>query len=212
MLSNSKSNVSDPIQQFTQMSFRVFVLIMYIKVKRPQTQTSIYKHNIFTKYGSSEQNGNIIKTIERMKVKVYSTSKHPLPQYATKQSAGLDLRANIDAPITINPRERVLVPTGLHIQLPEGFEARIQPRSGLALKKGITCLNSPGCVDADYRGDVGVILINHGTEPFTVNDGERIAQMIISKYEQAEWEPVSSIEDLEVTERGEQGFGHSGIK
>ena len=131
-----------------------------------------------------------------MKVKVYSTSKHPLPQYATKQSAGLDLRANIDAPITINPRERVLVPTGLHIQLPEGFEARIQPRSGLALKKGITCLNSPGCVDADYRGDVGVILINHGTEPFTVNDGERIAQMIISKYEQAEWEPVSSIEDL----------------
>ena len=128
-----------------------------------------------------------------MKVKVYSTSKHPLPQYATKQSAGLDLRANIDAPITINPRERVLVPTGLHIQLPEGFEARIQPRSGLALKKGITCLN-------------------HGTEPFTVNDGERIAQMIISKYEQAEWEPVSSIEDLEITERGEQGFGHSGIK
>ena len=155
---------------------------------------------------------DIIKTIERMKVKVYSTSKHPLPQYATKQSAGLDLRANIDAPITINPRERVLVPTGLHIQLPEGFEARIQPRSGLALKKGITCLNSPGCVDADYRGDVGVILINHGTEPFTVNDGERIAQMIISKYEQAEWEPVSSIEDLEITERGEQGFGHSGIK
>ena len=147
-----------------------------------------------------------------MKVKVYSTSKHPLPQYATKQSAGLDLRANIDAPITINPRERVLVPTGLHIQLPEGFEATIQPRSGLALKKGITCLNSPGCVDADYRGDVGVILINHGTEPFTVNDGERIAQMIISKYEQAEWEPVSSIEDLEATERGEQGFGHSGIK
>lgn len=147
-----------------------------------------------------------------MKVKVYSTSKHPLPQYATKQSAGLDLRANIDAPITINPRERVLVPTGLHIQLLEGFEARIQPRSGLALKKGITCLNSPGCVDADYRGDVGVILINHGTEPFTVNDGERIAQMIISKYEQAEWEPVSSIEDLETTERGEQGFGHSGIK
>ena len=147
-----------------------------------------------------------------MKVKVYSTSKHPLPQYATKQSAGLDLRANIDAPITINPRERVLVPTGLHIQLPESFEATIQPRSGLALKKGITCLNSPGCVDADYRGDVGVILINHGTEPFTVNDGERIAQMIISKYEQAEWEPVSSIEDLEATERGEQGFGHSGIK
>lgn len=147
-----------------------------------------------------------------MKVKIYSTSKHPLPQYATKQSAGLDLRANIDAPITINPRERVLVPTGLHIQLPEGFEARIQPRSGLALKKGITCLNSPGCVDADYRGDVGVILINHGTEPFTVNDGERIAQMIISKYEQAEWEPVSSIEDLEATERGEQGFGHSGLK
>ncbi|KWR52349.1 dUTP diphosphatase [Bacteroides stercoris] len=147
-----------------------------------------------------------------MKIKIYSTSKHPLPQYATQQSAGLDLRANIDSSVTINPGERVLVPTGLHIQLPYGYEARIQPRSGLALKKGITCLNSPGCVDADYRGEIGIILINHGTEPFTVNDGERVAQMVISKYEQAEWNPVSSIEDLEATERGTQGFGHTGTE
>lgn len=100
----------------------------------------------------------------------------------------------------------------MHIQLPEGYEARIQPRSGLALKKGITCLNTPGCVDADYRGDIGVILINHGTEPFKIEDGDRIAQMIISKYEQAEWEPVLSLDDLEHTERGEQGFGHTEIK
>ena len=147
-----------------------------------------------------------------MKIKIFSTSKHQLPAYATAQSAGLDLRANIESTVILNPGQRILIPTGLHIQLPEGYEARIQPRSGLALKKGITCLNTPGCVDADYRGDIGVILINHGTEPFKIEDGNRIAQMIISKYEQAEWEPVLSLDDLEHTERGEQGFGHTEIK
>lgn len=147
-----------------------------------------------------------------MKIKIFSTSKHQLPAYATTQSAGLDLRANIESAIILNPGQRVLIQTGLHIQLPEGYEARIQPRSGLALKKGITCLNSPGCIDADYRGDIGVILINHGTEPFKIEDGDRIAQMIISKYEQAEWQSVSSLDDLEHTERGEQGFGHTEIK
>lgn len=147
-----------------------------------------------------------------MKIKIFSTSKHQLPAYVTAQSAGLDLRANIESTVILNPGQRILIPTGLHIQLPEGYEARIQPRSGLALKKGITCLNTPGCVDADYRGDIGVILINHGTEPFKIEDGDRIAQMIISKYEQAEWEPVLSLDDLEHTERGEQGFGHTEIK
>lgn len=147
-----------------------------------------------------------------MKIKIFSTSKHQLPAYTTAQSAGLDLRANIESTVILNPGQRILIPTGLHIQLPEGYEARIQPRSGLALKKGITCLNTPGCVDADYRGDIGVILINHGTEPFKIEDGDRIAQMIISKYEQAEWEPVLSLDDLEHTERGEQGFGHTEIK
>lgn len=147
-----------------------------------------------------------------MKIKIFNTSKHELPTYATSQSAGLDLRADIESTIVLNPGQRVLIYTGLHIQLPEGYEARIQPRSGLAIKKGITCLNSPGCVDADYRGNIGVILINHGTEPFKIEDGDRIAQMIISKYEQAEWEPVGSLNDLERTERGEQGFGHTQVK
>ena len=145
-----------------------------------------------------------------MKIKIFSTSKHQLPAYATIQAAGLDLRANIEEPITLCPGERKLIPTGLHIQLPVGYEAQIRPRSGLAIKKGITCLNSPGTIDADYRGDIGVILINHGTEPFIIEDGERIAQMVIARYEQAEWEPVESIDELEETERGTGGFGHTG--
>ena len=114
-----------------------------------------------------------------MKIKVFNNSKNELPQYATPQSAGLDLRANIQQDIVLNPGQRTLVPTGLHIQLPVGYEAHIRPRSGLAIKHGITCLNSPGTIDADYRGDVGVILINHGTEPFVIKQGDRIAQMVI---------------------------------
>lgn len=147
-----------------------------------------------------------------MKIKVFNNSKNELPQYATPQSAGLDLRANIQQDIVLNPGQRTLVPTGLHIQLPVGYEAHIRPRSGLAIKHGITCLNSPGTIDADYRGDVGVILINHGTEPFVIKQGERIAQMVIAKHETAEWESVDSMEQLEDTERGSGSYGHTGVK
>lgn len=147
-----------------------------------------------------------------MKIKVFNNSKNELPQYATPQSAGLDLRANIQQDIVLNPRQRTLVPTGLHIQLPVGYEAHIRPRSGLAIKHGITCLNSPGTIDADYRGDVGVILINHGAEPFVIKQGDRIAQMVIAKHETAEWESVESMDQLEDTERGSDGYGHTGVK
>lgn len=147
-----------------------------------------------------------------MKIKVFNNSKNELPQYATPQSAGLDLRANIQQDIVLNPGQRTLVPTGLHIQLPVRYEAHIRPRSGLAIKHGITCLNSPGTIDADYRGDVGVILINHGTEPFVIKQGDRIAQMVIAKHETAEWESVESMDQLEDTERGSDGYGHTGVK
>lgn len=144
-----------------------------------------------------------------MEIKIINHSKHPLPEYATPQSAGMDLRANIDAPIVLLPFERVLVPTGLHIALPEGYEAQIRPRSGLALKKGITVLNAPGTIDADYRGEIGVILINLSDKDFVIEDGERIAQMVIAKHERAEFLPV---EVLDETERGEGGYGHTGVK
>ena len=144
-----------------------------------------------------------------IKIKIVNKGNQPLPEYATPQSAGVDLRANIDEPVELKPLSRALIPTGLHIALPEGYEAQIRPRSGLAIKKGITCLNTPGTIDADYRGDVGVILINLSAETFIVNPGERIAQMIINKFEQAEFELV---EELDETERGEGGFGHTGIK
>ena len=144
-----------------------------------------------------------------MKVRIINESHHPLPAYATEQSAGVDLRANLDEPITLQPMQRVLVPTGLRIALPAGVEAQVRPRSGLALKHGITVLNTPGTIDADYRGLIGVILINLGSEPFVINDGERIAQMVIARHEQAEWELT---DDLDITERGDGGFGHSGKK
>ena len=144
-----------------------------------------------------------------MKIEIINESHHPLPQYATAQSAGVDLRANLETPITLNPGERCLVPTGLRIVLPAGVEAQVRPRSGLALKHGITVLNTPGTIDADYRGLIGVILINLGQQPFVINDGERIAQMVIARHEQAEWQLV---ETLSETERGEGGFGHSGKK
>ena len=144
-----------------------------------------------------------------MKIQIVNNSKHALPQYATSLSAGLDLRANLDAPIVMKPMDRVLVPTGLLIALPAGFEAQVRPRSGLALKKGITVLNSPGTIDADYRGEIRVILINLSAEEFVVEDGERIAQMVIARHEQAEWEAV---EVLDETERGTGGFGHTGTK
>ncbi|MBR3857477.1 MAG: dUTP diphosphatase [Bacteroidaceae bacterium] len=144
-----------------------------------------------------------------MKVQIINRSHHPLPQYATPQSAGVDLRANIESPIELRPMERRLVPTGLFMALPPGFEAQVRPRSGLAIKHGITVLNTPGTIDADYRGEVCVILVNLSDEPFLIADGERIAQMVIARHEQAEWEPV---EVLSETERGAGGFGHSGTK
>lgn len=142
-----------------------------------------------------------------MKIKIINNSHHPLPKYATADSAGMDLRANLDEPIMLAPMERRLIPTGLHIALPAGYEAQVRPRSGLALKHGIGVLNSPGTIDADYRGEIGVILVNLSQVPFVVQDGERVAQMVIARHETAEWELV---ETLDETERGAGGFGHTG--
>ena len=142
-----------------------------------------------------------------LNVRIINKSKHPLPAYATGLSTGMDLRADIDTPITLAPLQRCLVPTGLYIALPAGYEAQVRPRSGLALKKGITVLNSPGTIDADYRGEICVILVNLSSEPFVIEDGERIAQMVIARHEQVEWQPV---ETLDETERGAGGFGHTG--
>lgn len=142
-----------------------------------------------------------------LNVQIINKSKHPLPAYATSLSAGMDIRANLTEPITLAPMQRYLVPTGLYIALPAGFEAQIRPRSGLALKKGITVLNSPGTIDADYRGEVCIILVNLSAEPFVIEDGERIAQMVIARHEQAVWQEV---EVLDETERGAGGFGHTG--
>lgn len=143
-----------------------------------------------------------------MKVEIINKSKHALPAYATTASAGMDLRANLDEPMVLAPLQRALVPTGLYMALPEGYEAQVRPRSGLAIKKGITVLNSPGTIDADYRGEVCVILVNLSNEPFTITDGERIAQMVIARHEQVEWLPVEVLSD---TERGAGGFGHTGV-
>lgn len=143
-----------------------------------------------------------------MKIQIVNKSKHLLPAYGTELSAGVDLCANLDNPITLEPLQRCLVPTGLYIALPKGYEAQVRPRSGLALKKGITVLNSPGTIDADYRGEIGIILINLSSEPFVINDGERIAQMVIARHEQAEWEQVEILDD---TTRGTGGFGHTGL-
>ena len=144
-----------------------------------------------------------------LKINVVNKGHQPLPQYATVQSAGMDLRANLDEPVTLRPLERCLIPTGLHIALPEGYEAQIRPRSGLALKRGITVLNSPGTIDADYRGEIGVLLINLSQEDFVINDGERIAQMVIARHEQGE---LTEVDVLDETERGEGGYGHTGVK
>ena len=144
-----------------------------------------------------------------MKIRIVNKSTNALPQYATSQSAGIDLRANLSEAVTLKPMERKLIPTGLFIELPEGYEAQIRPRSGLALKHGITVLNTPGTIDADYRGEIGVILINLSNEDFTIEHGERICQMVIARHEQAEW---IQVEELNETERGAGGFGHSGTK
>lgn len=144
-----------------------------------------------------------------VKIKVINKGHQPLPQYATPQSAGMDLRANLTESIILKPLERCLVPTGLFIALPEGYEAQVRPRSGLALKKGITVLNAPGTIDADYRGEVGVLLVNLSQEEFVVNDGERVAQMVIARHETADFVEVA---ELDETERGAGGYGHTGVK
>lgn len=143
-----------------------------------------------------------------MKVQIINRSKHQLPAYATELSAGMDLKANIAEPIELQPLQRVLVPTGLFMALPAGYEAQVRPRSGLAIKKGVTVLNSPGTIDADYRGEVCVILVNLSNEPFIITDGERIAQMVIARHEQVEWSEVDVLDD---TTRGAGGFGHTGV-
>ena len=142
-------------------------------------------------------------------IKVVNRGHQQLPAYATPQSAGMDLRANLSEPITLHPMERRLIPTGLHIALPEGYEAQVRPRSGLALKHGLTVLNTPGTIDADYRGEIGVVLINLSQEDFVINDGERIAQMVIARHEQGD---LVVVEELDQTERGEGGYGHTGVK
>ena len=147
--------------------------------------------------------------IETLPVRIVNKGRHPLPHYATDHSAGLDLRANLDAPIVLAPGQRALIPTGLYLELPEGTEAQVRPRSGLAFKHGVTVLNSPGTIDADYRGEVGVLLINHGQEPFTVNDGERIAQLVVARYIRVSF---AEVPDLRASERGAGGFGHTGVR
>ena len=144
-----------------------------------------------------------------MKVNIINTSSNALPDYATEASAGMDLRANVESPVTLNPLDRTLIKTGLFIELPIGLEAQVRPRSGLALKKGITVLNTPGTIDADYRGEIGVILVNLSNEDFTVENGERVAQLVIARHERAEWEETK---ELSNTIRGEGGFGSTGVK
>ena len=144
-----------------------------------------------------------------VKIKIVNRGRQQLPAYATELSAGMDLRANIDESITLNPMERRIIPTGLYMALPPGYEAQVRPRSGLALKHGITVLNSPGTIDADYRGEIGVLLVNLSNEPFVITEGERIAQMVIARLEQGQFEVV---DELDQTERGEGGYGHTGVK
>ncbi|HOU46181.1 MAG TPA: dUTP diphosphatase [Chitinophagales bacterium] len=144
-----------------------------------------------------------------MKVKIVNTSDNPLPQYETSGSAGVDLRAQLQEPVMLKPLQRALIPTGLYLELPDGYEAQIRPRSGLALKKGVTVLNSPGTIDSDYRGEIKIILINLSNETTIINTGERIAQLIVSKYEKVSFKEV---DELNETERGEGGFGHTGVK
>lgn len=146
--------------------------------------------------------------MEIVRVKIINRSGHELPTYETFSAAGMDVRAYLETPVTLAPLQRALIPTGLRIQLPHGYECQVRPRSGLALKKGISIVNTPGTVDADYRGEIGVILINLSDTPFTVNDGDRIAQLVIGPYTRVEWEPVS---ELDETKRGDGGFGHTGI-
>ena len=147
--------------------------------------------------------------MDNIEVKIVNTSGHALPAYATALSAGMDVRAHLSEPVVLPPLGRALIPTGLRVQLPAGYEMQLRPRSGLALKHGVTLANAPGTIDADYRGEIGVILINLSSEPFTVNDGERICQMVVAPYTQVQWQPTDTLDD---SERGAGGFGHTGVK
>lgn len=153
-----------------------------------------------------------ILNMENKICKVYNQSNNPLPAYESARAAGLDLRANLESPVTLMPGQRQLIPTGLFLELPDDCEAQVRPRSGLAMKHGITVLNTPGTIDADYRGEVKVLLINLSDEPFEIQNGERIAQMVVSRFQQISWEEVDDVEMLSKTERGAGGFGHSGKK
>lgn len=146
--------------------------------------------------------------MHELKVKVINNSRHPLPEYATEGSAGVDVRANIDQPVTLAPLERAMVPTGLYVSIPVGYECQVRPRSGLAAKHGITVANAPGTVDSDYRGEIKVILVNISDTPFVINDGERVAQLVFARHERVEWQPVDVLDD---TNRGDGGFGHTGM-
>lgn len=146
-----------------------------------------------------------------MKVKIYNKSNNDLPEYKTPEAAGMDLSAFIDRPIDLRPLERVLIPTGIHVELPKGYEIQVRPRSGYALKTGVTVLNSPATIDSDYRGDIGVILINLSDRYVTINNGQRIAQMVVTKHETIEWDEVKSKDDLDDSERGDGGFGSTGV-
>lgn len=161
----------------------------------------LFSHNILN------SNSNQI-IMDKVTVKIINKSSNPLPSYSTTSSAGMDLRANLSEPITLNPLERALVPTGIFIELPQGYECQIRPRSGLALKHGISLVNTPGTIDADYRGEIGVILINLSNEPFIVNHGERICQMVVTNYSSVNWCEVETLDD---SERGAGGFGHTGV-
>lgn len=147
--------------------------------------------------------------MNHLDVNIINKSRHPLPSYATEGAAGMDVRANLSEPIVLNPLERAVVPTGLYVAIPKGYECQVRPRSGLAAKHGITVANAPGTIDSDYRGEVKVILVNLSGSPFTIADGERIAQLVIARYERIEWHPVESLDD---TDRGDGGFGHTGLK
>lgn len=147
--------------------------------------------------------------MDKVKVKIINLSRHDMPRYSTPLAAGMDVRANLESPVTLAPLQRAIIPTGLRIELPAGYECQLRPRSGLAIKHGITLVNTPGTVDADYRGEIGVILINLSAEPFVINDGERICQMVVTQHSQVEWDTVEQLND---TDRGEGGFGHTGVK
>lgn len=169
---------------------------------------SSLRHQFLTHVASITHTPTINPEMNEITVSIINRSRHPLPSYATLLSAGMDVRAFLDAPVSIAPMERALIPTGLHISLPEGYECQLRPRSGLALNHGITLLNTPGTVDADYRGEIRVIMVNLSSETFVVNDGERICQMVVAPYTRVNWRPS---ETLDTTDRGDGGFGHTGV-